>query len=186
MTDAKWAVLEPLIEDLRPKGRIPPKDLRQTMSAIIWRHQNGAKWRSIPSEFGPWWRAAQLFIRWAKHGVWERLLELAQKGDVSLGMTFIDGTNIRAHHKAAGAQRRGDDPLARDNREALGARPVISHKSNEAPVACPSWIYNNRHLVENLWARLKEWRAAATRYEKTATSFLAVLCLAAAADWLKI
>jgi transposase len=47
------------------------------------------------------------------------------------------------------------------------------------------WIYNNRHLVENLWARLKEWRAVATRYEKTARSFLGVLCLAATADWLK-
>jgi hypothetical protein len=36
-----------------------------------------------------------------------------------------------------------------------------------------------------LWARLKEWRAIATRYEKTAQSFMGVLCLAAALDWLK-
>ncbi|WP_146881251.1 transposase, partial [Acetobacter tropicalis] len=36
-----------------------------------------------------------------------------------------------------------------------------------------------------LWARLKEWRAVATRYEKTATSFLAVIHIAAAADWIK-
>jgi thioester reductase-like protein len=40
-------------------------------------------------------------------------------------------------------------------------------------------------MVENLWARLKEWRAFATRYEKTARSFLGVLHLAAALDWLK-
>lgn len=46
-----------------------------------------------------------------------------------------------------------------------GARPAIPTKSNEAPVACPSWIYNNRNRVERLWARLKEWRAVATRYE---------------------
>jgi transposase len=44
-----------------------------------------------------------------------------------------------------------------------GARPAIPAKSNEAPVACPSWIYNNRNRVERLWARLKEWRAPATR-----------------------
>jgi transposase len=67
----------------------------------------------------------------------------------------------------------------------LGARPAIPPKRRDAPVACPEWIYNNRHLVENLWARLKEWRAVATRYEKTAHSFLGVLCLAATADWLK-
>src|SRR4051794_126219 len=39
-----------------------------------------------------------------------------------------------------------------------GTRPAIPAKSNEAPVACPSWIYNNRNRVERLWARLKEWR----------------------------
>jgi hypothetical protein len=37
-----------------------------------------------------------------------------------------------------------------------------------------------------LWARLKEWRAVATRYEKLARCFLGVLCLAATADWLKL
>ncbi|WP_408871616.1 transposase [Acetobacter oryzifermentans] len=37
-------------------------------------------------------------------------------------------------------------------------------------------------MVENLWARLKEWRAVATRYEKTAASFLAVIHIAAAID----
>ena len=66
-----------------------------------------------------------------------------------------------------------------------GARPAIPPKRNEEPVACPAWIYNNRNLVERLWARLKEWRAVATRYEKTARSFLGVLCLAASLDWLR-
>jgi len=66
-----------------------------------------------------------------------------------------------------------------------GARPAIPTKRNEEPVACPNWIYNNRNSVERLWARLKEWRAIATRYEKTAVSFTGVLCLAATLDWLK-
>lgn len=67
----------------------------------------------------------------------------------------------------------------------IGARPAIPPLRHEAPVACPSWIYNNRNRVERLWALLKEWRAVATRYEKTAVSFLGVLCLAATLDWLK-
>jgi len=52
-------------------------------------------------------------------------------------------------------------------------------------VACPDWAYANRNRVERLWGRLKEWRAVATRYERTARSFVGVLCLAAAMDWLK-
>jgi hypothetical protein len=55
-----------------------------------------------------------LFIRWAKMGVWERLLDLVQSRGIALGMTFIEGTNIRAHHKAAarkkGGQQRGARP----------------------------------------------------------------------------
>src|SRR3954463_7517539 len=67
----------------------------------------------------------------------------------------------------------------------LGARPAIPSKRNEEEVACPAWIYANRNLVERLWSRLKEWRAIATRYEKTASSFMGSLCLAATLDWLK-
>ncbi len=238
-------------------GREAHRDLRRTVEAIIWRHENGAKWRSVPAELGPWWMAAQTFIRWAKRGVWERLLELAQRSRVALGMVFLDGTSVRAHQKAAGAREARDESAGAEThagREALGrsrggygtkacviadgrgravafalapgqahelpmapgllgclpdvpgwvvgdrglasdafrtliwdmgARPAIPPKRTDAPVACPDWIYANRGLVENLWARLKEWRAIATRYEKTARSFLAVLSLAATMDWIK-
>lgn len=243
-----------MIDEVRPCCRVPPANLRRTIEAIVWRHRNGAKWRGIPAEFGPWWKAAQTFIRWARLGVWERLLELARRRGLALGMVFLDGTGIRAHHKAAGARRGGADAKKRDGCEALGrsrggygtkacviadgrgravafaiapgqahelpmapgllgrlpdvpgwvvgdrglasdafraliwdmgARPAIPPKRTDAPVACPPWIYANRRLVENLWARLKEWRAVATRYEKTARSFLGVLSLVAAMDWIR-
>src|SRR3954447_13637582 len=86
LTDERWAALAPLLAACRPKGKTPPRDLRQTIGAIVCRHANGARWRAIPAEHGPWWRAAQLFIRWAKLGVWERLLAAAQEGGVELGM----------------------------------------------------------------------------------------------------
>jgi transposase len=108
LADAQWKVLEPLIEACRPPHRTEHHDLRRTIEAIIWRHDNGAKWRQIPSELGPWWMAAQTFSRWSHLGVWERLLELAQQhGGIQAGMAFLDGTSIRAHHKAAGAAKKG-------------------------------------------------------------------------------
>ena len=120
LTNAQWAMLEPLIEACRPKGKTAPQDLRRTMSAILWRHQNGAKWRSVPAELGPWSRAAQTFIRWARRGVWERLLGLSQEKGVQLGMTFLDGTSIRAHQKAAGARRKGALKLSETSVRRLG------------------------------------------------------------------
>jgi transposase len=107
LSDGQWNVLSPLIEACRPKGKTPLQHLRRTVEAIIWRHQNGAKWRAIPEELGPWWAAAQTFIRWARLGVWEKLLAKAQERGVALGMTFLDGTTICAHQKAAGAARKG-------------------------------------------------------------------------------
>src|SRR6187549_885430 len=90
-----------------PRGKTEPVALRETIEAIVWRHQNGAKWRSVPPDLVPWWRAAQTFIRWGHLGVWERLLERVQERGVDLGMAFLDGTSIRAHHKAAGASKKG-------------------------------------------------------------------------------
>ena len=106
LTDEQWAALEPLVEACRPPAKVPPRHLRRTIGAILWRHQNGAKWRAIPKEFGPWWMAAQTFIRWSRLGVWERMLAVAQAGAVELGMAFLDGTSIRAHQKAAGAAQK--------------------------------------------------------------------------------
>jgi transposase len=106
-TDEQWAALEPLVEAARPKGKTRPRDLRRTLEAIVWRHRNGATWRAIPAELGPWWRAAQLFLRWAELGAWRRLLETAQGRGVELGMAFLDGTSIRAHPKPAGAPKKG-------------------------------------------------------------------------------
>ena len=127
-TDAEWAVWEPLVEAVRPRGKTPPKDLRRTIAAIFRRHQNGAKWRAIPMELGPWWLAAQLFIRWAKQGAWERLLELAQEhaGGLELGLAFLDGTNIRAHAKAAGAPKKGELQQAETNVKHLVALAAAS------------------------------------------------------------
>src|SRR5512133_2162879 len=122
LTDGAWMSLEPLIEACRPKGKTPPQDLRRTISAILWRHENGAKWRAIPTDLGPWSRAAQTFIRWARLGVWERLLLLAQDRGVQLGMTFLDGTSIRAHQKAAGAARKGALKLNGTHVRRWGAR----------------------------------------------------------------
>ncbi len=105
LTDAQWKRLAPLIEAARPRGKTEHYDLRRTVEAIVWRHRNGATWRAIPAELGPWWRAAQTFNRWGHLGVWERLLGLAQERGVALGMAFLDGTTIRAHQKAAGATK---------------------------------------------------------------------------------
>jgi transposase len=45
-------------------------------------------------------------------------------------------------------------------------------------------LYQERHLVENFFARLKQYRAIATRYDKTARNFLGAIHLVACMVWL--
>ena len=45
-------------------------------------------------------------------------------------------------------------------------------------------LYKARHLIENFFCRLKQYRAIATRYDKTARNFLAAVYLAATLCWL--
>ena len=45
-------------------------------------------------------------------------------------------------------------------------------------------LYKARHSIENFFEKLKQYRAIATRYDKTARNFLAAVYLVAAAIWL--
>ena len=45
-------------------------------------------------------------------------------------------------------------------------------------------LYKARHLIENFFAKLKQYRAIATRYDKQATNFLGAIYLAASVIWL--
>ena len=45
-------------------------------------------------------------------------------------------------------------------------------------------LYKARHLIENFFAKLKQYRAIATRYDKRASNFLGAIHLAASVIWL--
>lgn len=82
--------------------------------------------------------------------------------------------------KAFDADKRVIEPLA-----AAAKVAVIPPKaSRRLPRDFDQELYKARHLIENFFAKLKQFRAIATRYDKTARNFLAAIYLAAAAIWL--
>jgi transposase len=69
--------------------------------------------------------------------------------------------------------------------EGKGKRAVIPPKSNaKEPREYDKHLYGARHLIENFFARLKQYRAIATRYDKRAKNFLGAIHLAAIVCWL--
>jgi transposase len=82
--------------------------------------------------------------------------------------------------KAFDADERVLAPLA-----AAGKAAVIPPKANRlVPRDYDRDLYKARHLIENFFAKLKQFRAIATRYDKTARNFLGAVHLAATAIWL--
>jgi transposase len=82
--------------------------------------------------------------------------------------------------KAYDAEERVLRPL-----EQAGKTPVIPPRSNrKTPRAYDEDLYKARHLIENFFAQLKQFRAIATRYDKRARNFLAAIHLASAVIWL--
>ncbi|WP_410734046.1 IS5 family transposase [Bradyrhizobium sp. sBnM-33] len=82
--------------------------------------------------------------------------------------------------KAFDADKRVIEPLL-----ARGKSFVIPPKSNrKVQRDFDRDAYKARHLIENFFCKLKEYRAIATRYDKTARNFLAAIHLAAAIIWL--
>nr|WP_107093608.1 IS5 family transposase [Streptomyces sp. XY332] len=111
LTDAQWAVLEPLLPRGKKSGRPPIWTRRQLIDGVRWRTRTGTPWRDVPERYGPWGRVYDLFRRWQRDGTWQRLFtELQARADAKGLITWdlnVDSTVCRAHQHAAGA-RKGD------------------------------------------------------------------------------
>ena len=82
--------------------------------------------------------------------------------------------------KGFDADERVIEPLRR-----VGKTPVIPSKRNRKTKRdYDKDLYKTRHLIENFFCRLKQFRGIATRYDKTARNFLAAIHLAATIIWL--
>ena len=77
------------------------------------------------------------------------------------------------------------DERVRHKLEKEGCIVVIPSKKNRInPRSYDKELYKIRHLIENFFAKLKQYRAIATRYDKTAQNFLGAIYMAAAVIWL--
>jgi transposase len=79
-----------------------------------------------------------------------------------------------------------DADAFRSGLTSAGTAAVIpSHPSRARSIAPDRDLYKERHVVECFFAKIKHFRRIATRYEKTAANFLAMVHLACAMIWLR-
>jgi transposase len=91
----------------------------------------------------------------------------------------------RIGHAYVVGDRAFDARALREQLEAQHCKVVIpSNPTRRVQRRYDKRLYKRRHLVENFFQRLKRYRRVATRYEKLALNFFAMVCFAAALIWL--
>jgi transposase len=73
LTDAEWAVLEPLLPAPAPVGRPPAWPMREILNAIFYVLRGGIPWRMLPDCFPPRQTVYRWFLVFRDSGVWESI-----------------------------------------------------------------------------------------------------------------
>jgi transposase len=103
------------------------------------------------------------------------VLTPGQAADVTQAQTLIEGVPF----EVVIADRGYDSQAVVAAVEAKGGEAVIPTQSNRAVQrVIDRERYKDRNLAERFWARVKQYRRVATRYEKTARNFLALVHVA--------
>ena len=74
-------------------------------------------------------------------------------------------------------------------RDALAGRGIeacIPSKSNrKTPIPHDETLYRQRHKIENMFGRIKDWRRIHTRYDRCAHTFMSAICIAATVGFVR-
>src|SRR5258708_6276979 len=102
LSDAEWAILEPLIPPAKPGGRPRSVNMRQILNGIFYMLRSGGGLRLLPHECPAWSTVYDYFRKWRNEGVGERLVktlrerlrvEAGRKPTASAGM--IDSQSVK-------------------------------------------------------------------------------------------
>src|SRR3954469_1689243 len=181
LRDEQWERLAPLLPGKVGDPRQSAADNRLFLEAVLWGARVGAPWRDLPESFGKWNSVFQRFRRWARRGVFEQIFTVLSE-DADFEYVIVDGTIVRVHQHGTAAllaDKAFDSDTFRADLNERGALAVIPPKANRTQhISCDFKMYKWRHLVENFFCSLKAFRRIATRYDKTDTSYAAMIHLA--------
>jgi putative transposase len=71
VTDAQWAILEPLLPPPDPDGRPLEIERREILNAIFYVLRSGCPWRYLPNDLPKWQTVYSYFRDWKRDGTWE-------------------------------------------------------------------------------------------------------------------
>ena len=104
LTDEHIKMIEPFLPKVRLRKRA---NLKKTLNGICHVLRTGCSWRDIPTRYGHHKTAYNMFRRYCRSGVWDRVLVFLASQDPDLEAAMADATIVKAHRTsmsmAAGA-----------------------------------------------------------------------------------
>ncbi len=103
LTDAEWAILEPLVPPAGTGGRPRTVDVREVMNGIFYRLRTGCQWRALPHDLPPWPTVHDCHRRFRLAGVWQAMndalvpqVRAAAGCDPQPSVAVIDSQSVKA------------------------------------------------------------------------------------------
>jgi putative transposase len=75
LTDAQWAILEPLIPAPKQGGSPRRVDMREVVNTILYLNRTGCQWDMLPHDFLPKSTVYDYFAQWRNDGTWQYLMD---------------------------------------------------------------------------------------------------------------
>jgi putative transposase len=102
LSDAAWAIAEPLLPPAKPGGRPRTTCLRSVLDAIFYLLRTGCQWRLLPREYPPWSTVHHYFRIWRNTGAWVRVhrtlytrARLAAERAPCPSLVIMDGQSVK-------------------------------------------------------------------------------------------
>jgi transposase len=120
LTDAEWALVEPLIPPARRGGRRRTVDVREVLDGIFYVLATGRQWRALPKDLPPRSTVHDYLTLWAwdgtlgrlHHALFVQVREQAGK-EASPTAAIIDSQSVKGAEKGGPASTRRAEPALR-------------------------------------------------------------------------
>jgi putative transposase len=79
LTDAQWAIIEPLLPPAKSGGRPREVDLREVVNTLFYQSRTGVQWEYLPHDLVPKSTAWDYFAAWGNDGTWQAIVDALRR-----------------------------------------------------------------------------------------------------------